>query len=238
MRKVLIASGDSWTDPDYIAHSHPDMDCSWLKWPEILAEKLDMDCINLGSSGAGNKYIFNSLVDQIQLMEPDDIGYVMAGWSQAPRVDVKVRDMWRSVDPYPMDPAYSTQIIDRRGDVTHWVQESILRFYSLQEICKSKNIPLLQVQMIPLYGGYNWNLIKQSRDNADSTTDATLLQTINDSIYIDKIEDNFVGWPTESDLGGINIQMDVIDEHIISELDIHPNEKGQIQIAEYLYDKI
>ena len=54
MRKILLVSGCSNTDKDFYSELHPDMDCSWPKWPELLAKKLDMDCVNLAKSGAGN----------------------------------------------------------------------------------------------------------------------------------------------------------------------------------------
>ena len=41
------------------------MDTTWPMWPELVAKKLDMDCINLGQSGAGNEYIYFTLLDEI-----------------------------------------------------------------------------------------------------------------------------------------------------------------------------
>ena len=46
-RKVLIASGDSWTKEKR----------SFPHWPEILANKLDMKYINVGCAGKGNEFI-------------------------------------------------------------------------------------------------------------------------------------------------------------------------------------
>ena len=54
MRKILLVSGCSNTDKDFYSELHPELDTSWPKWPELLAKKLDMDCVNLGKSGAGN----------------------------------------------------------------------------------------------------------------------------------------------------------------------------------------
>ena len=43
--KVLLVSGCSFTDSNYISSYYLDMDCSWMKVdPEVLAEKLDMEC--------------------------------------------------------------------------------------------------------------------------------------------------------------------------------------------------
>ena len=43
--KKLIVSGCSWGDTNFFSSFHPDMDCDWPKWPEILAEKLGMNVL-------------------------------------------------------------------------------------------------------------------------------------------------------------------------------------------------
>jgi hypothetical protein len=65
MKKILIAGGDSFTDKNYKSHIHPEIDTSWPKWPELLAEKLDMKCINVAKSGYGNDYIYESVLETI-----------------------------------------------------------------------------------------------------------------------------------------------------------------------------
>lgn len=88
MKKLLLVSGDSFADPQFRSSSHPEMDVSWPKWPELMAKKLDMKLINLGRSGAGNEYISSSLQDVIvRLDDKSQIGLVIAGWSQCFRHD-------------------------------------------------------------------------------------------------------------------------------------------------------
>ena len=88
-QKILLASGCSFTDPDWWSEYHPEMDTSWPKWPELLAKKLDMDCVNLGSSGSGNEYIYSSLLDYITNPQKDvsRIGLVIPAWTQCQRRD-------------------------------------------------------------------------------------------------------------------------------------------------------
>ena len=64
-KKILLVSGDSWGDPNWTSIQHPSMDCSWPKWPELLAEKLDMDCVNLCKSGSGQERIYSTLLDKL-----------------------------------------------------------------------------------------------------------------------------------------------------------------------------
>ena len=70
MKKLLIASGCSFT---WSLQQH-------LKfWPELLAEKLNMDFINLGKDGASNQYIHDLTIDTIY--ESKNIGLVVSAWS-------------------------------------------------------------------------------------------------------------------------------------------------------------
>ena len=246
MRKVLIASGCSWTDENFTTIHHPDMDCSWPKWPELLAEKLDMDYINLGEHGAGNEYIYSSLLHQIQSMDPDDIGLVIPAWTQAQRKDIKVRDVWQFLSP-PKNELYSKST-KYYGDVAYRVQESIILFYSLQEICKARDINIIQFQMLPLFRNSISDQYLDRLINSDNTLELSLIQTIYDSPFLNDIDSTFIGWPTEDKLGGFNIQTGVINTHdddgivdyqyMLSDLDNHPNAEGHTKIAEYLYDNI
>ena len=92
MKKILLVSGCSFTDKNFISDFHPDLLHKWPTWPELLAKKLDMEVINLGKMGAGNEYIYSSLLDKI--MTTDNIGLIMAAWSQSQRRDWKVKRKW------------------------------------------------------------------------------------------------------------------------------------------------
>ena len=96
MKKKLIVSGCSYTTNNYISSIHPNMDCSWPKWPELLANKLNMECINLGASGHGQEYIYSSILDKLGTLDKEDVGLVIAGWSRASRRDWKTHDLWHS----------------------------------------------------------------------------------------------------------------------------------------------
>ena len=92
--KKLIVSGCSWCDNNFISVFHPELDCSWPKWPEMLAEKIGMECINLGKCGAGSEYIYNSLLETVT--HTSDVGLVIAAWSKSERRDWQRPDnTWR-----------------------------------------------------------------------------------------------------------------------------------------------
>ena len=120
--KKLVVSGCSWGDLDFFSQFHPDMDCSWPKWPNIVAEKMNMEPVNLCKSGAGNEYIYSSISDYLQETPHDEIGYVIAAWSTAPRRCYKVRDRWINDRQ------------DLRGDLPYWIERSIRTKYAFQNV--------------------------------------------------------------------------------------------------------
>ena len=56
-RKKLIAIGCSYTEHNLSSFYSPDVDWNFPRWPELISEKINMDCVNLGMSGGGNNYI-------------------------------------------------------------------------------------------------------------------------------------------------------------------------------------
>jgi hypothetical protein len=63
--KTLLALGCSFTDKDFHSRIHPEMDCSWPKWPEIVGEKLGYNVVNLGESGGSNDLLAKRGIDYI-----------------------------------------------------------------------------------------------------------------------------------------------------------------------------
>ena len=269
MKKILLVSGDSFTAEKFISFYHHDLDTSWPRWPTILAEKLDMDYINLGISGAGNEYIYTSLLDKIITMNPDNIGLIISAWSHVKRKDYKIRNEWKHpgivrnelnelIDESAHCPSPSTYST-HAGDTQFQIDQSIKYYYSLQEICKSKKLPLRQIQMISAWDYYeDFSTFKfdSIRQEIIRKKNKQLLKYFYDNPYFNKMDDNFIGWPLEKELGGFTIEEEVIEGYkndseflgrykvkegfkwSISEKDNHPNAKGQEKIAEFLYDRL
>ena len=98
-----------------------------------------------------------------------------------------------------------------------------------------------------MFRGWGWDKKKQTQHpSADEIEKRPgFLKKIVNSIYCDKIDDSFLGWPGDKDLGGFSIKSDILGgygkeslEWAISTRDNHPNEKGQEKIAEFLYDRL
>ena len=245
MKKILLVSGDSFTDPEWWSEFHPELEVDWPKWPEILAKKLDMDCVNLGKSGAGQEFIYTSLLDYITNPQKDisRIGLVIPAWSQCQRKDFQKG--WGG--------RWTNRRLDVDGDIFSWVNRSLKYMLSFQILCERYDLPYKQTQMINLFsdvltglrpgdsevreGIYPKDYKMPYTGNAKKDKQK-ILKMVSD--YEDKINvNNFIGWPMFNELGGFSLSHKVMKaKDKISELDSHPNKQGHERIAEFLYDRL
>jgi len=181
-KKFLIVSGCSWTDPNQLSEDinvSNDIVRNYNRWPNILADKLNMTLINYGKKASGNEYICSSLIDNITSMNENkrnNIGLVIVAWSEAKRTDFEYR---KNENDYYVNKLFSTRDKKRynkdyiwdsvlytdplRGDMFYKVKHSIRYMYLLQTFLKFNNIPYKMVQAIPLQklsslGGTEFNL--------------------------------------------------------------------------------
>ncbi len=227
MKKLLIVSGCSWSNVNFISELHPKLDTSWPKWHELLAEMLDMELVSLGQSGAGQEYIFNSIVEYItKINDKNRIGLVIAAWSRSPRRD------------YQVDSHWTNDRWDKCGDAYYMVNKSLRYFYQFQIFCERFELPYKQIHMLDSTRIKDWerpgDLYYQpiSRKKIDLT--------IGTSPLFNKInEDKFIGWPLIKEIGGYALDQKVIydkkEKYRISEIDFHPNKKGNETLASYIY---
>ena len=232
--KILLASGCSWTDTKYVSRYHPDLECNWPRWPELLAKKLGMKAINLGLSGQGFEYIYQSILRNINIK---DIGLVIVGWTKASRRDYYDWDKKNNKE------IWQNALWDQYGHNRYFIDRMMMYYYSLQQVCKSLGIKYKQVQMIrshesaTSYGQYEtWPVaigkVLGMREHYEYMA--------KDPLYNEIDEEHFIGWPGTKMLGGITMQsmLESEEDNFISKIDRHPNKKGQEKIADYLYNVI
>ena len=254
-RKKLIVSGCSYT------HNYAESQKleEFPIWSEVLAEKLDMDLINLGHCGYGNQAIYTTLIEKT--LEQKNIGLVVALWSEFQRVsfygnhgqdknywecflpqrvviDANWHD-WFYQQPNQKNPKKESisykisTVLQKHRTISHDVIESVNYFYSFQSICENLNVPYLQAQ------GCNPITSKTRTQNKNN-------RYIFSNTIINRPHDmtkNFIGWPIAKNIGGFCIK-DIFNKHDpeginlwISSEDNHPNAEGHKLIAEGFYDE-
>jgi len=229
MKKILLVSGCSFTTREYKSHQHPEKDfASYDKWPEMLAEKLNMQCVNLAKSGAGNEFISNTIIDYIETTDKSKIGLVIPAWSQCRRRD------YQMYSSRSKSTRWRSEMYDLFGDTRYWIRKSLKTYYFFQIYCDYYNIPYKQVQMIELFKD---NIEIDFNEEKKEMDDFTV-----DEMYYKKLK-NFIG-----ETSGILSLQDVltsnrkdkekIKEFSISSEDSHPNKNGHRLLAEYIYENI
>ena len=238
--KKLIVSGCSYSD-NWWTKKH-----GFLVWPELLAKKLDMECVNLAKCGKGNEYIYSSILDYLFL---ENIGLVVVMWSEFGRLDFYRNYFYNNKEIYKWDALHfpvKDGTVNRHDDVDNvWknkimkelyemgigedigtTRRSIRMFYMFQQTMKSLNIPFLMIMgTFPITRKLHLINPKIQKD-------------IIDSHYLTSIDKNsFIGWPIFPELGGWNIDtlLDKYEDVRISLDDCHPNEKGHKIISQEIY---
>ena len=247
MRKKLVASGDSFTagltpkDKNgkmIIDIGGKSINPSFPLWPELLGEMLDMDVINLGLSGTGNEYIYNSLIDNLSTI--DNIGLTVSCWSSHDRLDFNFPQACKTlrIDTNNFEHWLYTGWPERVKNKYKPVVDSMLEknmvsseynffkslrwYHAYQNFCEVNNISYLQCSAI-LGGSGSANV----KNNVKS-------MMLDHPIFYQIKEDNFIGWPIFNSLGGFNMD-DKIGDNRVSEEDYHPNAKGHKIMADILY---
>ena len=243
MKKILLVSGCSFTDTNMVSVQHPDLDTSWPKWPELVAKELDMDCVNLASSGAGNEKIYSNISDYLtqpyavrkgMTYHKPDIGLVVAAWSQGNRRDWSERKL---VTRTQKQDSWTNMNFDDKGDLYYWLLKSVRYQYAYQNLCKQLKLPYVQFQMISLWRGYVFYKIGDDRE-IKKHWESEMKECLAATGYNELVNTNFLGWPGDVisnkywNQKSWTLKDCLKKQDKISDKDVHPNKQGHEKLAE------
>ena len=254
-RKKLIAVGCSFTEHYLVSSQSPHIDHDFIRWPQYLAEMLDMGFVNLGRSGAGNDQILSKTLDV--MLREKDIGLVVLMWSEWQRIGFqrhKNWDIWHQVTPHMSDD-YALKLFELQNP-RHATRNALRTFIHAEKLLR--DVPYMFIQGTHSITYYNVETSKGIDCSTGTPHENMNFRLVNDSReqtaremlrcqdYLDYIENNtkdkFIGWPTMRELGGYCIS-DVLEETdpsrttlTISQDDSHPNAAGHKFISEILYN--
>jgi hypothetical protein len=235
-RKKLIAAGCSFTEHNLSSNQSPNIDWDFTRWPQHLADMLNMECVNLGRCGAGNDQILARTLD-VTLKEKD-IGLVVIMWSEWQRIDFqryKDQNAWHQIRPlsYPRESdCFALKEFLSLANPRHATRQALRQFIHAEKILK--DLPYIFIQgtfNVPSYSTTELEIVDCSVGSPNEKLEFT---TVNDSRkvsieeiikspYLDYIEknigDKFIGWPIMREIGGYSID-DKLDEEDINETSV------------------
>ena len=241
-KKKLIVSGCSFTDDAYITCDMGE-EYNFPVWPTLLAEKLGMECVNLGKCGSGNEGIHNRMIDA--LSSTKNVGLAVCLWSNSNRWD------WNNKQWSPIN---FPKKLKKYVDVKYNLEKSLRWFNAFQNFCECNDIPFIQAQGTAFisaitFGEWEYDEVKREwhgteieRNRYDRVTQ--IKDMIDYPIYNYIKLNTFLGWPIFKEIGGFTMSDKLGRPHFnpnkslrISETDRHPNEKGHTVISELIYDE-
>jgi len=93
-RKILLAGGCSFTEHTLFSYCDPSLSTDFPRWPEVLAKKLDMECVNLGKKACDNHYISTSIFEYLMKNPKKEIGLVCCLWTNYTRTSLYNMPDW------------------------------------------------------------------------------------------------------------------------------------------------
>lgn len=247
-KPLMIAGGCSYTDKDFTSIFHPDLDTSWDKWPAIFGKKYNYEVLNTGSSGSGNEFICQSIINAINKNPNTKLVLVLwSGWDRiqvykkkiCPLSEVNRRKrptLFTEKNTIMYD--VSKLILDNYFNLNSMLNNNMFYMWILKDFLEKRNIKYIFAQgIIPLQLTY-------FKDDYVKKEVYRELNNFIDHIYYDDLDiENFYGWPLFEALGGQHIgRFTTTNEDLtISYMDRHPNAKGQEELAKIFskaYEKI
>jgi len=261
-KKILLAGGDSFTDPKFFS-----MDKSidskkrggWPMWPEVLGKQLDLKIMNTADSGRGNDYIAKQILDKIYEYK-DQIDTCIVLWSSIDRHDF--HDKKKNLINIPHDllsiwgqkkdihrskknilaKAYA-ELFMEIGENNFWeniLTDTFRNMWLVAEACNKYNIKFVFRQGISLLDHHIWNEIYDeglicSDYRIEEVNYYTLCDTNKYAKMLNKEYKKNISYPFwEYDTSIVAFTNKYPKKLTISEMDRHPSAEGQQLISKYM----
>ena len=225
-KKKLIISGCSYAD-NYAKTQKIEV---FPIWGELLADKLDMELINLSRCGFGNRAIYTTLVEK--MIVEKNVGLVVAMWSEFQRMSCYIDTalLYQLPKQYRDPNPWRCFLPERIVKDADWNDQfykppavnpkKIGLKYEVSKVFKEKYLDNIKTGVVESIGYmFAFQSICENMDipylqlqgcwpvmakdpPKFSKTIKQLTNCIIDSPYIDSINDNFIGWPIVESIGG------------------------------------
>ena len=247
----LLAGGCSWTQQNFHTSLHPDLDCDWKKWPELVIGDWD-EVVNLAQGGSGLDYMIPLLMEYI--MTHDNVSHLILQFTSWYR--------WMTPERFFHNPTLALSRHTERADsalkdrlrptlsrmeqienffptthrsVQYRLHNYLILLNALIELCLYKNIKFI--------GWQGLHFANSKKKDIDRTA---YKYFVNHKLFhkLDKLNNSgeveFINWPLVDTMADCmdkilpHYRKTGVGEYRISVIDSHPNKKGHEFIAEWI----
>lgn len=261
MRKILLVSGESNSDPYYFCDVYGKERSEVITWPDIVAEKLNLELVNLSKYGTGNDYIFDSLIDGI-IKYGQNIKAIIVPWTEIsihsffyikslfPFIELNnyenptARQWLKKVNMEKVTQNFWKSEIFDKSIYSRMINDLFTKMFILMNICKINSINLIMFQGYELI---DLNTFIKFQETNNLPEKSLISEKIIEDMYVNNaifkiLEENkdiLLGWPFLKSLGGDYFVKKAQEnpEYRISETDYHPSEKCHREYAEKIIKK-
>ena len=200
-RKKIVVSGDSF------AAGSGKIGQTYV-WPDILADKLGMECVNVARGGVGNEYIHNTMIDAL-LQHKNKIGLAICFWSMFERWDFYGKTFRLYPNTFP--------------NGQELLKKSVRYIHSFQTYCEFYKLPYLQMQAF-----------EPTEIIMKDILDTPQFDYINSKFIGWPMYHEIGGYHMSDKLDDID---PCRETHRVGKNDSHPNDTGHEFIADFFYEK-
>jgi len=136
----------------------------WSTWADCLAPEFD-EFYNWGQSGAGNHFIFNSVMEADQRHRFTDKDTVVVCWTNIMRDDRYVKNKWVTLGNIADTPIYTKEFIADSVDSRGYLIRDLALIKAVWKFLESKNVDWKFLSMVPIAQEDIWST--QSLDEHD-----------------------------------------------------------------------
>lgn len=265
-KKILFATGCSYTDKNYYSYDEDlseDERGGWKKWPEIMAENLNLKCINTGYTGAGIDYMFTEVIKNISLYgnQIDTIAIMLStsdrmlfhGYNMNPVMELGAGGWpFEEQNPFQWMNDIGVGLINKKFMENKYfndkrykimIENQLSKILAIIDICKYHNIKYIIAQGTTFfdYEFISRLMLEKRLKNPNSfISESKVINLFIQNPYfskLDKNKNNILNWPFFSKLGGKTFEdirfYEYEEKLYISDKDLHPNARCQEIFAEH-----
>ena len=233
-KKILLASGCSYTDPNFRSFDQSLKESEqggWPMWPELVSNKLNLTCINLGEMGQCNTISVNKIIRALAENKDnvDTVMILLSGWDRS--------QLFNGHSVLPLHCIIN--IIDGKNDISRTpffnidniqkgileyiekqnnfflrfhegsVNETLTSLYILIKLCEAQKIKFIIAQGVDRWhNSVADQLIKLFKNHSKVDFSKEYLKYLSSTVIgmeLEKKSNHFIGWPFEKQLGGYSI---------------------------------